>query len=346
MITYIFPFLYLLALSFFEKYIGKKLFILNTIGLVFLVLFAGLRYEVDKDYINYIYFFDLIPTLFDSQQLLSEFYFEPIFQILVSIIKTFLPVEYIFIIVAAISIANYEKVFRKELAIPSAAILIYYADAFLVREFTQMRFGLAVSFSVLAIYYYRVEENKKYLIFGIISAFIHYVCFVIFLLPIWMKFTKSKKHILIISTLLFFLSLSGLLLPLTQIFSQSSIAPERIQHYSTTSDGESAQKIYIIIHYFIFLLIYYYIKKNNNEKLFFYFKVFSLSFFLLCLFSEFDLMRRLSFVFSTSIYLIYATMYKENKLIPTLLIFTYYTSLLVYSRFAILEPYAYNLNIF
>ena len=70
-----------------------------------------------------------------------------------------------------------------------------------------------------------------------------------------------------------------------------------------------------------------------------YVKVFALSFAILCIFSSFDLLRRISFVFATSLYVLFALNVSARRVVPIALILVLSITLLV-MRLNILQPYA------
>jgi len=341
MVIYFSPYFYFFLVSGIEALTRRPLRSACWLGAGALIVFTGLRSDVDNDFSSYVYYFDQLPPLSDGFgnffEAATDIYLEPFFSFLISTLKSVVADKWLFICIAAISISIYAFVFTTETRTPASAFLIYVADGFYLREFTQVRFGLAVALCALGFYYYRTGHTRRFTTCVVLGGLLHYATFFALILPPWLRVASKTSRLLWVSTGLLFASTTGAFDQVTQWFANSSFAPVRIAFYAGTSDAESVSAIFILIQYLILLALL--TVQTKDERYNFYVKVFALSFAILCIFSSFDLLRRISFVFATSLYVLFALNVSARRVVPIALILVLSITLLV-MRLNILQPYA------
>jgi hypothetical protein len=197
MIAYISFYLYISFLS-FNDFI-KKSKIIKLFFYISVVLFVGLRGNVGTDTHRYIEAFKYgISDVFSSDIFSLRLpYSEYGFILLNSIVKTFTNnYNILFIIIALLtyyfifsSLNYYSKYFY-------IGFLVYFLRFMLLRDFNQIRAGLAISIVIYAIRFISKKKLIKYLFWIIIASSIH-ISTIIALPFYWISQIKfQKKHIL------------------------------------------------------------------------------------------------------------------------------------------------------
>jgi len=191
--------IFLLSLvDFYYKY--RK--ILSFIIILILSLFVGLRYG-NKDYFNYVLFFDQTPDISNFFTVLFSGVpigiVEPGFYFFNSLVKIFTNnLEIYFFILCFISLYlllySFSKLHKNYLII----FLIGVSSIFIGTYFTQVRQGLALGFSAIAIMYLIYHKNKKFWFFSIVAFFIHTSAIAIFILPLFRNIKFKRIYIIFI----------------------------------------------------------------------------------------------------------------------------------------------------
>lgn len=307
---------------------------------LFCIIISGTRFESDFDFDNYVAIFNSIPPLGNGwaefHLATANLYLEPTFALFVSFLKMIIPDLGIFIIISAISLLIYYFVFKKNAAYPLLAFLIYLGDGFYLREFTQVRFGLAVAFGLLSMISLKENRIFRQWVYISLACFFHFTAIMLISTNIWVKYVCKRRTIIAISTILFVFSLIGLFDGLINYIASIGLAPQRILDHIGTEDAQSISKIALIASYGILLWMLKIIPDDDSE--FFWVQIYALSFTFLCLFSGFDLMRRVAFYFSIAVYLVSSVALKGRKYGFVILTLAY-AVFLFYSRLNILYPY-------
>lgn len=338
---YIAPFLVFFILSIASFFLRKSSIKILMLPIVIAcIFFVGFRQDADFDYSSYLEIFNSIPPLSQGwsnvQQASSDLYLESSFTIIVSILKIFFSDTFIFVIIASLSLLLYNRSFAQATAYPALAFLVYVSDGFYLREFTQIRFGAAVSIGLASLIALKYKKNIKHFLLILCACFFHYTSFILFISAIWINIIKTRKNIIFTSTFAIILALLGVFDNFVYLLSDLNIIPSRLSAYLGTEHGGIVSAEKLLIPYVILLWSTSFIDENDVN--FFWVKIYFLSLILLIIFSGFDLMRRLSFFFSISICIITSVALEKRKG-WFLLFMTIYSSFLINSRFDILYDY-------
>lgn len=319
---------------------GTRLLWAIVPALILCALFAGLRYDIDNDYWSYLYLFEDIPPLTAGLDkyiaAAQETYLEPGFSLFISTLKIFLNDTSLFLPIAFISLSLYLWIFTRTCRYPAAAFLIYIADGFYLREFTQVRFGLAVALGLAALTALWQGKTNRYYLLGLLAFFFHYTAIFLFLSRAWTRHVATRKRIVVVATVLLALALSGTFANVVDHLAAAGLAPARLLIYVDTDDAASVSPALIILQYGIVLLAAVNIREQSHN--YFFVSIYALSFAFLCVFSGFDLMRRVSFLFTPALYILASVSLQQRKRFLFLMILAL-SVITLNARFSILNPY-------
>lgn len=155
----------------------ENIFLLGFVALA-LALLAGLRNpEIERDYQNYLFSFDMI---YQDKNPVYLAVFEPGFFLIVYSVRSLIEINYGLVIMLVYAFASvFIKIFSiKSLAInPYLVILIYFSHFFFLHEMTQIRIGLATAIFFVSISYYLKGNLKAYVALILLATFFHYTAF-------------------------------------------------------------------------------------------------------------------------------------------------------------------------
>jgi hypothetical protein len=301
---------------------------------------AGFRYESDYDFDNYVLIFESIPPINHGWDVfakaIADLYLEPSFALLVAIFKVVIPDQGIFVLIAATSLLLYYRTFCRVTTYPALAFLIYLGEGFYLREFTQIRFGLAVSLGfagMVALYEGRIWKQRWFIA---LACLFHFTSIMLLTTQLWVKLIRKRRVIVMLSTLLFFMAVTGVFGGLIEALAGGNLAPQRLLDHLDTEDAEHVSTISLVVSYGILLWMTRVIKDDERE--FFWVSIYALSFAFLCLFSGFDLMRRVSFFFTVAMYVVAPLALHRGRLTFVVLAVAY-ASFLFSARLNILYEY-------
>ena len=185
---------YIICISFcfIMKLINKKE--LKNVALIFLTLFAGLRFNVGADYLSYEYLFNMIKS--NQQTRMEPLYWflnkiSPNYVVL-CIIITFLSLYLIFKFINYLDKKNFYFILF-------GYVSIYY----LQWNMSTVRQGLAISVFLYSTIFLFEKRYEKYLFFVLLGGLFHKSLFLaIFLYPIF-KYKIKDKYLIIIFFILF-----------------------------------------------------------------------------------------------------------------------------------------------
>jgi hypothetical protein len=182
-------FYYILFFFFVVVAVARDLFFFDKrllLFVCFLILFfvAGFRdVDLSKDGGNYVNSFELAESpieYFTNYQ--DWIFFEPLYYLLPAVLKLIFPGSYVllvFLIYAIIGVhLNFRGIFRLT-AFPLLAVVVYFAQNFLLHEMTQIRVGVACGFLLLAIYYHYHKRHTLFFATIAVSFLFHYVSILI-----------------------------------------------------------------------------------------------------------------------------------------------------------------------
>lgn len=287
--------------SFFKLKRGRLAF--SIFSIIFLAFLAGGRIDYGVDYEEYREIFDSVPLLgeFLSPDTLIDIHGEYLFLLLCSAFKSIgLGFEGFSLIFAFLSVAINIYAFNKFGWSVSAAVLLYFSHNYFLKEMGQIRNGLSSAVLLLAFYYLKSLENRKYF-FSVIFASLTHQAALAFLLAYFVV-KRSFSFLFMLLAIAFFLGAVGWLDMALGLV--GSYLPSRLSLYVATdyykniglgNPQTAKQIIFTILFFLIFINFSKY--KNMSKDLavvgFGYaIKIYMVSVFFLLIFVEFDLLAR------------------------------------------------------
>lgn len=211
MLIYIFFFLLLTVLAISYEFNGvKNIYLIGFIALA-LALLAGLRHpDIEKDYHQYLFGFDMI---YEDKNPLYLAIYEPGFFLIVYAVKSLVVQNYGMVIMLVYAFASvFIKVFSiKKLAVnPYLVMLFYFSHFFFLQEMTQIRIGLATAIFFVSIPYYLKGNYKGYILLVLLATLFHYTA-IFYLGLLFFKKDSFNRYfysaIILISIILAFVKL-------------------------------------------------------------------------------------------------------------------------------------------
>ncbi len=304
------------------------------------IVFAGIRRDADNDWNTYLDIFRDLPPLTAGPraffQAISDLYLEPVFAFFVSTLKVLVGDKQVFLVISFTSLLIYFFAIRRVAKYPAMAFLVYAGDGFYLREFTQIRFGLAVALvfaGIVALY-----QGRKWRFRALVLAAtcMHYTGIFVFACGTWIRLVCTRRRVLAISTLMFALAMAGVFDGLVERLADIGLAPARLVIYLGSNEASHVSPAIVALQYMLLVVLSY--SMEDDRKEYFFVSVYALSFTLLCVFSGFDLMRRVSFYFSTSLYVL-ASFSLERRRYLAIGLLVAYSAALFAARLQILGPY-------
>lgn len=187
----------------FIKFKIEDRFLFYSFQVLIMILFSGLRYDCDFDYLPYKEIFETTPTFGEWFELLgtnipAQTYGEPLFVVACMLLKTIgLPITGLMLLISFLTFYFLAKFTWSFTKYPFTSLFLYNALYFLAGGFTQIRFGLCtviVLNALLALYNGKV---KTYFLLILFAAGFH-VTALIGLLVVPFYYLKFNKLFLII----------------------------------------------------------------------------------------------------------------------------------------------------
>jgi hypothetical protein len=241
----IFPIVFLLVSLFLifdylslEKKYKKYFFYILT---VFLVIFVGLRGNIDNDFDNYVRIFEVsrnqkFSTVLQTSTYL-DFYTEIGYRVL-NYLGAIFSSNYsvIFLFTAILSIGLSSFVIFKLSPFPFLSMLLYFSHNLLLRDMMQIRSGVACSLCLLAVYFLSNKNKIKSYSSIFLGFTFHTVAIVFLAMPILSKMEVLKKRKFLFAILTFAI-LIALTFPFGQIFKIVSFGNgfEKLSGYANNS---------------------------------------------------------------------------------------------------------------
>lgn len=223
---------------------GKTHLVIYISITALLVFYSGFREAgVGADDITYIRAFLDAPSLLEwisgsYKYSIDDNWMEPGYSVLMSLVSV-ISRDYrvLFFTVAALSVSAISISFWKLSPAPFIALLVYTSHAYLLRDLTQIRFGLAVSILLLSLHFLSAKRIIATVALIILATSVHFTSilffFVIFLAVNSLSFWASAI-LLIISGALGYLNLTrNILANLPELWFIS----EKIGHYTNSEFG-------------------------------------------------------------------------------------------------------------
>lgn len=308
-----------------NKKIYKLIKNLSILILVFLCAFKG---NVARDTEMYRGYFEKIPNILEIN-LLPLFPFEYGYILLNMIIKTMTKnSDYLFMAVALISLFNLKKFIEYFSESYFFSLSFYYARYFFLKEFTQIRNGLAYSFILLALIKLYEKKRTYFIIYVLIAGSFHksaYFALTFLIIEKMLNKKKIKKLILIIIPILPFLGIKNLVIRIIKFLVRGKaiyLDAYLTGVFSKPHAGYSAIIFAIIL---LYLLLIFYKKILLNKKVCFIFNAYLYSVLISSIFWGFgDIQGRLASFFNTEFILVdkVPNIFK-NKIIIKILMVAY-----------------------
>lgn len=197
------------AIDFISKYYSK-IFLFFLV--LFLIFFSSLRDEVGQDDLGYKEYFEATGSVSDvlsgSTSLVTDRtqLVEPLFLLLASVGKIFSnEVNILFFFVCSLSIVLRYFAFIKFSPYPILSFLIYVSHEYYVKDWIQIRSGLASSIILFSLYYLIKKDFFKFCGLVVIASGFHLVSLLaLFLLPITkIDLTKNRISLAFLFCILF-----------------------------------------------------------------------------------------------------------------------------------------------
>lgn len=306
---------------------NKKIYkLLKNLSILILVLLCTFKGSVARDTEMYRGYFEKIPNIFEID-LLLVFPFEYGYILLNMLIKTITTnSNYLFMSVALISLFNLKKFIEYFSKNYFYSLSFYYARYFFLKEFTQIRNGLAYSFILLALIKLYEKKKEYFIIYILIAGSFHksaYFALTFLIIEKILNKKKIKKLILIIIPILPFLGIKNLIVKIIKFLVGGK--PIYLDAYLTgvfskPHAGYSAIIFAIIL---LYLLLIFYKKILLNKKVCFIFNTYLYSVLISSVFWGFgDIQGRLASFFNTEFVLVdkVPKLFKNKIIIKTLMI--------------------------
>lgn len=217
MITYWILFVGLLPLVLFDflKIRDDDEYLVFSTALLILGFFAGLRYECDADYKEYVTIFNLVPSSWNYILNPREYEYihgEKGFLVLCALLKDLggRP-QSLFLIVSIINMYFMGKVIRLLSPYKFSSLILYVGLFYLGGGFTQIRFGMGYAIGFVSLYYLFSGRQAMFFIVLFIGSLFHTSVLMYLVVYFFSLFNISKVSIVTYGTILtFFLFLAML----------------------------------------------------------------------------------------------------------------------------------------
>lgn len=265
-------FIFLIILFLFEDEIRKNKKIYKSLKflIVTIIIFmVGLRGLIAFDSGNYYRVFKNIPNLFDlTFSYLDRQVMEKGYLCLNSLIKT-LGFDFwmVFFIVAMISLINISIFINYFSNYFFYSLAFYYTRWLFLKEFTQIRSGLACSFLYLGFIQLHKNKYRNYILLILVGSIFHKSVLFGVTFPIFNYFFNKKYFTKLILVFIFILPFIN-----TKLFLNKVLTPLLGENSVYLTGVFSARNSYIGVYYSFFFLIVvlvlnYYFKKDSKLKL-------------------------------------------------------------------------------
>lgn len=359
MLPYYLIFFFIASLTILYEFYPFPKKTLITFICIILILFAGLRGNIGRDYENYLYAFSNIE---EFPLKINELpFYEPGFIIIVHVFKFLSDINYsfwIFLFFAFMGVSLKMNSVLKMSINPFLVTLFYFSNHYLLLDMTQIRAAVAIGFFLFGIRYYISGEYLKLFICLIFALLFHYSAFLYFIIFLFKKEKYNKKFL--IGVMASAIILAIIRLPLSN-FLLSGSDPEntgKAYWYIVSQELGIIEKVNVFNIVFILnfisliILIFFFQKKYIKMDKYFLIllKLNILGIFILCLLSNesafafrfYDLFSVCSiFTFS------YLTKITKHKIITILVLITISITYLSLNLFKdkLIGPYKFNQTI-
>ena len=299
--AYVIILILFLSTSFFK--LKQRRLAFSIFSIVFLTFLAGGRADYGVDYEEYREIFESVPFLseFFSSDVLADIHGEYFFLLLCSILKSVgLGFEEFSVVFAFLSVFVTIYAFNKFGWGVSAAVLLYFSHNFFLKEMGQIRNGLSSAILLMAFYYLKNFERKKFFISVVLASLMHSAALVF--LFAYFAIKRSFCFLFALLAFAFVLGAVGWLDVALGLVGQ--YLPSRLSDYIGTEyysniGLSNPQTIKQMVFCILFFLIFVEFSKNKKfsadvalVSFGYAVKIYMVSVFSLLIFVEFDLLAR------------------------------------------------------
>ena len=281
---------------------GNYKYILYFLSFIMFCGFAGFKYNVGTDYINYKYYYD---NVYNN----SVMSYNGVELGYVFIMKCFssLSISFVFFwfLLSSFNFSLKYYIFHKYSPLVFASLLLYFVGLFLERDFDGIRQGLAIGFCYISIPFILNRNAIPFIIIIAIASSIH-ASALVFLPAYFLVNLKVSNTVIfaIIGTLVILVFANISFTKLVISILPDSIIKMRIETYMTLADSQYSQKIGIsvglLFRLFVLFVFVYFEKDIQIDKNLYYFlrNGFFVGLFISLFFNDFEILsHRLSYVF-------------------------------------------------
>lgn len=318
---------------------------INVLSIIIVSLFCGLRGNVDRDYTNYVGYWNNSPNLLHNTftDFINRIIFsgiEPGFMLTCSLSKTIgLGPQSVFLFCSIITFGIFFKIAKKISSMPNLSLLIFFS-LYIMLPFMQIRFGVAIVCIFYGIICWHEEKKKEAILLFLIAASFHTLTWgCILALPLLNLKTKY----------LIWLAALSLCIPSSFTRTIASGVFNFIGSYTGYLESEEDLSMLSIFFKIIILLpvLYMHKLKQIDETYLLLIKTYLISIIIYLTVRDISILARIAIVFSMSSCIIipqYLKIIKQNNfhfLVFALLMFSY--CLLKYIPcLKFFEPYKIN----
>ena len=249
------------------KEVYKKMILIFL--LLILALFAGLRYQCDNDYDEYVRIYNQVPTVVEFVKggfNLTDIYGEPLFIITNILFKTLGAADYIYL--TFISFINLFFLYKSIIAFSRywfISLFLYVSLLYLGGGFTQIRFGVATTLAWYGLVQYFNGKIKGSIIAIFCATMFHISAISIIIVFLANRFLKMNTFAVLVisvfSVLITLFSFGGLLGNFLTLF----IGDSRYESY-LSSDLYSGKANSISIYIYCVCILIFWFFKNQMVK--------------------------------------------------------------------------------
>ncbi len=296
-------------LDWIESYKEYKFYFAVFIGII-LVVFAGLRGDIDLDWSNYFDHYKATKLELSRGNYGYQYYIvEPLY-IFINQVAVILKLKFqtVLFFVATLAVSFNLICFWRYSKYFFFCVLFYFVHTYLLKEMLQIRAGLACAILMFAIPYIQNKKFIPFLLLVLAAGFIHSISWVYLLVYAFclINFSKKTYWIILLSSLIIgqFFPLGNVIFSLTDINADIT-ALQKVAGYYIDQEFNYALGVFknpTLLKQLFFLLIALIFFDSLKKEIPYFKTIFSLYFLSVCwlaLFNDFGLIAgRLATVFS------------------------------------------------
>ncbi|MCF6277984.1 MAG: EpsG family protein [Anaerolineales bacterium] len=272
-----------------------------------------------RDFINYVNFFDSIPTDLSF----SDFRFEPGFVLLAWIFKNVLNTSYeqYATFIVAVSLGLKIQLFYRHCASPLLAFIVYMAIFYPLFEYTQIRAAMAAALALHAIFAF-YDEKKLYstVLFSLAISF-HFSA-ILFPAMLFAAFLVRRNPYVILVVFLVSVIFSNAIID-QAVLAASQVNPLALAYVANAQDN-IRPNIFSVLNLSLILLLavghFSGLVKDSQQKMFFFIGVASIAIFIIFLPVPVFASRMKELLSISFIFLVFRYRLSTGNIVPVILL--------------------------